>query len=374
MLFSEQLYEKYEIYKEKSLFHRRFKHKDILPLIKKRNPNVFKITEIGKSFEDREIFMLKIGTGKIKIMLWSQMHGDESTATAALFDIFNFFENPESFKNEAQQILNSCTLYFIPMLNPDGAERFQRRNAQDIDINRDALRLESPEGKLLMNLRDKIKPEFGFNLHDQDSWYSAGDTKFPATLSFLAPAFDKEKTINESRKKSMLLIAEMNEILKKLIPNQIGRYFDDFMPTAFGDNIQKKGTSTVLIESGGFYKDTERQFVRKLNFIAIISALYSVSTNSYQKKEIPDYEKIPFNKKNKLFDYILRNVVTEKNGKTYVADIGIRSKDLQDKDILTIEDIGDLSQNFAFSELDMKHRIIKNISIGQDADFLKGFF
>ena len=374
MLFSEQLYEKYNNYKEADIKYRRVRHKDILPLIKKRSPDTFKITEIGKSFEDREIFMLKIGNGKTKIMLWSQMHGNEATATSALFDVFNFFENSENFKEKIRKILNSCTLYFIPMLNPDGAERFQRRNAQDIDINRDALRLETPEGYLLMRLRDEIKPEFGFNLHDQDIWYSAGDTKFPATLSFLAPAFDKEKTINESRKKSMQLIAEMNETLQNFIPCQIGRYFDDFMPTAFGDNIQKKGTSTILIESGGFYRDTERQFVRKLNFVAILSALHSISTNSYQKKEISDYENIPFNKKNKLFDYILRNVVTEKNGKTYVTDIGIRSKALQDKDIFTIEDIGDLSRNFAYSELDTEHRVIKNISIGQDADFLKDFF
>ncbi len=370
MLFSEQLYDTYNNYKEKSLFHRRFKHKDILPLIKKRNPNVFKITEIGKSFEDREIFMLKTGNGKTNVMLWSQMHGDESTATATLFDIFNFFENPGNFQKETQQILNSCTLYFIPMLNSDGAEQFQRQNAQNIDINRDALRLESPEGRFLMNLRDEIKPEFGFNLHDQDVWYSAGDTKFPATLSFLAPAFDKENTINESRKKSMLLIAEMNKILQNFIPNQIGRYFDDFMPTAFGDNIQKKGTSTILTESGGFADDTERQFVRKLNFIALLSAFYSISTNSYQKNKISDYENIPFNKKNKLFDYIIRNVSILRNRKKYRADIGIRNKALSEKDIFEIAEIGDLSQNFAYFELDMNGIEIDSINIGDNAKTL----
>ena len=38
-----------------------------------------------------------------------------------------------------KRILSALTLYVVPMLNPDGAERYQRRNAQNIDLNRDAL-------------------------------------------------------------------------------------------------------------------------------------------------------------------------------------------------------------------------------------------
>jgi len=369
-MFEKKLFDTYTDYKESGLLYRRFKHNDILALIKKRDSEVFEISEIGKSFEGREIFMLKAGNGKTKIMLWSQMHGDEPTATAALFDIFNFLEKAQNFSDEIGTILKNCSLYFIPMLNPDGAERFQRRNAQDIDINRDALRLESPEAKILMRIRDKINPDFGFNLHDQDNWYSAGDTKYPATLSFLTPAFDSEKSINESRKKSMQLIADLNTMLQKFIPEQIGRYYDDFMPTAFGDNIQKKGTSTILIESGGFVDDEEKQIVRKLNFTAILIGLYSISTDFYKKNNVSDYQKIPFNKKNKLFDYILRNAVIQKNGLKYKADIGIRSRSLKDKDIFEIDDIGDLSQNFAYKESDMNNEEIIPVNIGDDADFL----
>ncbi len=369
-MFANQLFENYENYKESKLLNRRFKHKDILPLTVTRNPDIFKITEIGKSFEEREIFMLKTGKGKRKILLWSQMHGNESTATKAFFDIFNFFENPGILQKEATEIINSCTLYFIPMLNPDGAERFQRRNAQGIDINRDALRLQSPEGHLLMQYRDIINPEFGFNLHDQDIWYSAGKTKFPATISFLAPAFDSGKTMNQSRKKSMQLIVKMTEALQNFIPDQIGRYSDDFMETAFGDNIQKKGTSTILIESGGFIGDIEKQVVRKLNFTAILQALYSVSKNNFEKKSVSDYESVPLNKKNILFDFILKDVAITKNDKTYTADIGIRSRSLPDKDIYEIDDIGDLSQNFAYFEINLNHKQINDISIGQNADYL----
>ncbi|NPA44876.1 MAG: peptidase M14 [Chlorobi bacterium] len=367
--FAEELFNKYDIFKENSLNNRRIKHKDILPLIQKRNNN-FLIEEIGKSYEGREIFLLKIGEGSAKIMLWSQMHGDEATATQALFDIFNFFENNKLFKDEINQILKQCTLYFVPMLNPDGAERFTRRNAQGIDINRDALRLEAPESKILMNLRDKLNADFGFNLHDQDAWYSAGDTKYPATLSFLAPTFNSEKEINNTRKKSMQVIVSMNKVLQKIIPKQVAKYDDGFMPTAFGDNIQKRGTSTILIESGAYLNDVEKQFVRKLNFVSILHALYSISNNNYEKESAEDYHKIPFNKKNKLFDYILRNVIVNGEFGTYKADIGIRRKQLSEKDILVIEDVGDLSNNFGFFEKDAEQSIIKEISIGEDADFI----
>ena len=76
-------------------------------------------------------------------MLWSQMHGDESTATMALADIFRFLvEAPGDSLRE--RLRNRLTIVFIPMLNPDGAEVFQRENAVGIDVNRDARRLSTP--------------------------------------------------------------------------------------------------------------------------------------------------------------------------------------------------------------------------------------
>ncbi|MCF6364878.1 MAG: hypothetical protein L3J35_01620 [Bacteroidales bacterium] len=372
-MFVKQLFDNYELYKEKSLAHRRIKHKDILPLVLKRS-SVFKVQEVGKSFEGREIFVLKTGTGKTKVMLWSQMHGNEPTATQTLFDIFNLFEKPKSLQTEINEILKACTLYFIPMLNPDGAEQFKRRNAQDIDINRDALRLAAPESNILMNLRDKLNADFGFNLHDQDIWYSAGNTKNPATLSFLAPTFNTAKDIDEKRKKSMQLIVSINNMLQEFIPGQTAKYDDTFMPTAFGDNIQKRGTSTILIESGGYKNDVEKQFVRKLNFISILHALKQIANKSFHKERVSLYDKIPFNKKNKLFDFILRNTTISGKFGEYNADIGIRSRSLIEKDIFTVDDIGDLSQNNAFYEVDLKKKKIQQIKIGANAQKLIGAF
>ncbi|MFY0573591.1 hypothetical protein ACN28S_03785 [Cystobacter fuscus] len=85
-------------------------------------------------------------------------------------------------------------MHALPLLNPDGAERFQRRNAQGIDINRDALALQTPEGRTLKAVRDRLQPALGFNLHDQ-SWRTAvGDSGRPASISVLAPPLTPRAT------------------------------------------------------------------------------------------------------------------------------------------------------------------------------------
>jgi len=379
--FSDNLNKKYSIFKAQSLINRRFKHKDIETLINKLilNSN-FEISELGKSTEKRSINLIKFGNGKIKILLWSQMHGDEATATQSFFDIFNFFIEKNEFKTEKKIIIDNLSLYFVPMLNPDGAEVFKRRNALDIDLNRDALRLSAIETRLLKNLRDEINADFGFNLHDQEIYYTACNTKNPASISFLAPAFNNKKTINEGRKKSMQVIALMNNVLQKHIPNQVGKYSDDFMPTAFGDNMQKWGTNTVLIESGGYKNDREKQYVRKLNFIAILSAFLSISENSIENISIENYFEIPDNNKNKLFDIIIRNVTLKKGNNSFLVDIGINKIEINNSDFTDfklqskIVEIGDLSQYFAYNEFVNENLIIETeknpIYIGAGADFL----
>lgn len=60
----------------------------------------------------------------------------------------------------------------------------------------------------------------------------------PATISFLASAYDHELSMNGVRKRSVQLISKMNKDLQQFIPGQIARYPDDHEPRAFGDNIQ----------------------------------------------------------------------------------------------------------------------------------------
>jgi len=356
---SDILFANYDSYKESTLDKRRFKHDDIQPLIEKlKLDQDFTIKVLGQSIEGRDISMISIGKGKTNVLLWSQMHGDESTATMALFDIFNYLK-------ENKEILKNVTLHFIPMLNPDGAEVFTRRNAIGIDINRDALRLQSPESRILKAARDSLQADFGFNLHDQSKYYNAERTNSPATISYLAPAYNYEKSINMVRGNAMKIIVEMNAIIQKHAPGQVGRYNDDFEPRAFGDNIQKWGTSTILIESGGFQNDAEKQFIRKLNFVSILASIQSISSGSFKNTSIAGYEKIPQNDR-KLFDLKITNLTFSYLGKNYLVDLGINHNEKENKDhtdfyyIGQITEVGDLSTYYGYNTLDASDLIFKN--------------
>ena len=287
-------------FKEETLFGKWITFKDIKPLILKQN--TLQIEQLGASEKNVPIFKLKLGSGKKKILIWSQMHGNESTGTKALFDLLNVFKNASS--NFIKTILDSCTIQIIPMLNPDGALAYTRVNANNIDLNRDAVALEAKESKLLRSVLDDFNPEFCFNLHDQRTIFGVEGANNPASISFLAPSEEETRAITTGRKQTMNVIIAMNQLLQQVIPNHIGRYTDEFYPTATGDNFQKLGHNTILIEAGHYPNDYNREEVRKFNFYALIQGIYHIAKATSFDVYKPYFE-IPNNQKN-FFDVIHR--------------------------------------------------------------------
>lgn len=347
----------YEVYLESAIHDRRFKHIDIVPLIHQLPDRLFEKKVLGQSIEGRDIYQIKVGEGPTRILLWSQMHGNEPTATMAIFDLLNFFAANDTLNSLRNEILQEATLYFIPMLNPDGAELYQRRNALEIDLNRDALRLQCPESKILKGAVESLSPDWGFNLHDQNRYSSAGKTSNTASMSFLAPAYDEAKSWNTKRTEAMQIIVAMNSILQIYLPNKIGRYSDEFEPRAFGDNIQKWGTRTILIETGALKGDLEKQHLRKLNFIALINAFQKIINRGYRQHTLEEYNSIPLNK-GFLHDLIIRHATLIKKQKPYILDIGFRHHEVNTSNLrdfeshYNISDIGDLHNYFAYDEVD----------------------
>jgi hypothetical protein len=304
---------------------------------------------LGYSYLEKPIYQIKLGSGKKKILIWSQMHGNESTGTKAIFDLLHFFSSPNELETIKNVILENCSIIIIPILNPDGAELYTRENAQKIDLNRDAVDLKAPESRLLHQILHQFKPDYCFNLHDQRPFFSVGKENLPATLSFLAPSEDKERTITNGRKETMRVIVAMNKGLQKYIPNQIGRYTDEFYPTATGDNFQKAGFNTILIEAGHFQNDYEREITRKYNYLALLLGLDFIASNN--DTNFNDYFNIPNIEKN-YFEIMLSNVVL--NGKK--IQVGVYFKDYLFNNKIKFR------RNFLFLQRDRKYNSKKNIS------------
>jgi hypothetical protein len=354
----QRLYEAYDTFREASITNRRFKHADVAPLLLALD-TPFQVRPLGASVEERPIYEVKIGSGETPVLLWSQMHGDEPTATMALLDIFNFFQaSGDEFDELREQLRSELSLHFIPLLNPDGAEVYERRNALGVDLNRDALRLQSPESQILKAARERTQAVWGFNLHDQNRYYAAGKQPNTASISFLAPAYNEAKDIDEGRGDAMQLIVLMNEVLQQYIPGKVGRYDDTFEPRAFGDNMQKWGTNTILIESGGLAGDREKQYLRKLHFSMILTALEAIATGAYEEAPQEAYDSIPYNAGAGYHDLILREVERGYEGKAYLTDIAFRLNEVPFNENQSfylrahISDIGDLSTQYGYDEFD----------------------
>lgn len=304
---------------EKNLSGRYITLKTTEPLL-----NKLLAKKIGASVLGKPIYSYQIGSGRTKILVWSQMHGNESTGTKALFDLFCFFQNPVGFESLSAQILNNCQITFIPVLNPDGAEAYTRVNANEVDLNRDAVAISQPESKLLRAVLDEFKPKYCFNLHDQRTIFTVGDTKETATLSFLAPSVDASRAITEGRKETMRAIVAMNKLIQQVIPNKVGRYTDEFYPTATGDNFQKLGYNTILIEAGHYKGDYKREKVRYFNFLALLQGLNYISLPEKNATH-EAYFDIP-NNTSFYLDKIYTNIFLESENKK--VDVGILYKEV----------------------------------------------
>jgi hypothetical protein len=284
-----------------------------------KHPGRTRLEEIGRSVEDRPIHLLVVGSGERRVLLWSQMHGDEPSATPALLDVADYLLTAP----EGAAVLDQLTLLMVPMLNPDGAERGIRRNAQGIDVNRDALNLATPEGRTLKAVRDRYAPILGFNLHDQNRRTTIGETGRLATIALLAVSGDPAGTLTEGRMRAKRACAAVVEALEPLIGPSIARYDEDWSPRAFGDNITAWGTPVVLIESGGLPAGQPLADLTRLNFVALVTVLSSLAADDLAGYDPAVYERLTRNSEDAYADVVLRGgrILQGSSAEPYRADV-----------------------------------------------------
>ncbi|HJU75084.1 MAG TPA: M14 family zinc carboxypeptidase [Gemmatimonadaceae bacterium] len=342
-----------ERYRNPAITERRFTHQRFWSAVDASvKAATLKVETLGQSVLGRDIRSVTFGSGAARVLLWSQMHGDEATATMALADIFGFLA--DTVRSDLRdRLTRELTIVFVPMLNPDGAELFQRQNAMGIDVNRDARRLVTPEARALKSVHERFKPHFGFNLHDQSARTRAGSRGPASAIALLPPAYDEAKSYNDVRRRARLVAATLATMFAYEIPGRVAKYDDTYEPRAFGDLMQQWGTSTVLIESGAMPNDPEKQRLRALNVAAILAVLDAIATGAYERAEISAYESLPFNAGG-ASDLLLRNAQLVLPGKPPMrVDIAINYEDALAKADGRVRDVGDLDAVIAIDTVDL---------------------
>jgi hypothetical protein len=365
-----KVFEHYDTFRENRLTKRRFSAAVWQELITEWSSH-FDVRELGKTEEGRPIHEVKWGEGPIQVIAWSQMHGDEATATMALADIFRLLSSTGELSAEIRQKLHqNITLRIIPRLNADGAERWQRETALGIDMNRDATKQNSVEARLLSAWADEIKPAFAFNLHDQNRLYSVGNSPEQTHIAFLATTGDDEGTWTPSRLRAGQICQRMLHQIQPIIPSKIAKWTDEYESRAFGDTFSARGYGLVLVESGGAGWDLEKHSLRKLNACLLLDAFCAIADGSYVAESIAEYEALPTNERTivdiKITDAPLSTTVR--------ADVllNLVETPMTDGNIhysWVVENIGDMTPFYGLTEIDGKDLHLSpdsSISLGEN--------
>jgi hypothetical protein len=138
---------------------------------------------IGQSTQGRNIYALKFSTAvfgndplKIKVLIFAQQHGNEQSGKEGALLLAR-----ELIKPENHYLFDRIDLALIPQVNPDGSELNQRRNANQIDLNRNHLMLTESEIIALHQFFDKYLFEVTMDVHEYSpygkDWQKAGFRK-----------------------------------------------------------------------------------------------------------------------------------------------------------------------------------------------------
>ena len=334
---------------KETVLHGRYITNDHIEELHLKHQDLFNIISEGKSVERRNIYSYTIGSGAKRILVWSQMHGNESTTTKAVYDFFNWLRVAAI---EQETILTNCTLCFIPILNPDGAARYTRFNANQVDLNRDAQKLSQPESKVLRTVYDRFEPDFCFNLHGQRTIFSAGFSANTSIVSFLSPAENNQRAVTTTRKKAMEVINAMVTMLNSDIEGFVSRYNDAFNINCVGDTFMSLQTPTILFEAGHSPNDYEREVTRKYIYEAIKSAVNYIAVETITGVSYEPYFELPENQK-LFYDVLIKNVL---DGNNELIDVAIQyDEKLLEGGIVfapKVVKIGDLTEFFGHKELE----------------------
>ena len=192
---------------EKSDFTATSKHAEVVEYcqrLAKLSPQV-RVVELGVTTEGRTLPLVILAeppiatpeeaakSGKLIVFAMGNIHAGEVDGMEALLMLMR-----DLALAEQRPLLKDLVLLFVPNFNPDGGDRFDkhrpwqngpeqvgtRANAQGFDLNRDYIKLESPEVRSLVRLFSRWDPGIVIDAHTTNGSYHNHTITFDSPRHF----------------------------------------------------------------------------------------------------------------------------------------------------------------------------------------------
>lgn len=177
--------------------------------IEKSYPGLAKLTIIGKSVNGRELYSLKLGKGKTEILIHGSHHAREWITTNLVMEkidqyAYLYATNGKMDGFNVKDVLNNTSIWFVPMVNPDGVTLVQKGHTS----------AKNPSNVLKINGGSKDFSAWKANIRGVDlnrqypaNWESiVGNTGKPSPDNYKGP-----KPLSEPESKAMVDFANQHD-------------------------------------------------------------------------------------------------------------------------------------------------------------------
>jgi len=166
-------YNQYSQYEEITAFLSRVSH-----LSEKTKIQIIGQTRETKDYSSKDLYLciiseegadspLKLNRKKPTFLLVAVQHGNEQSAKEAALWLIR-----DLATGKLENLVKKVNFLIIPQANPYGNWFDQRRNEQDLDLNRDHVKLEAPEVEAIHHVFRAWMPEVTMDVHEKgDDYY-----------------------------------------------------------------------------------------------------------------------------------------------------------------------------------------------------------
>ncbi len=305
---------------------------DFFKQLKKISPNNIRIETLAKSIEGRDVPLIVMGKPlprspkdlakdkRIVIYVQANIHAGEVEGKEAIQMIAR-----DILLKETPDYLKNVVLLICPIFNSDGNEPISkqnrtnqngpvngvgvRHNGQMLDLNRDAMKLESPEDRGFVAAMNRWDPSLFIDLHTTNGSYH----QEPLTYTWMVNPNGDRGLINYMRDKMM---PWMKSTLTEKYKQQnvfYGEFFDQRAP-----------------EKGWYYDAVQPRYI--VNFVGLRNRL-SILNENYVYADFKTRVMGCYNLCRSLLDYVsankdeIKNMLKEVDAKTIARGMNPTEKD-----------------------------------------------